>query len=82
MSGPGKRADHTDKGMRLLRRPCADFTLWALSEIFTHMDLARLCDLNVDKRLPAFNIESWDKPAQPPGELSRSVCSGSCLGRR
>ncbi|KAF8553500.1 hypothetical protein OG21DRAFT_1597694 [Imleria badia] len=48
-----------------------DFTLWALSEIFTHMDLARLCDLNVDKRLPAFNIESWDRPAQPPGELSR-----------
>ncbi|KAF8452404.1 hypothetical protein L210DRAFT_2031624 [Boletus edulis BED1] len=48
-----------------------DFTLWALSEIFTHMDLARLCDLNVDKRLPAFNIEPWDRPAQPPGELSR-----------
>ena len=52
---------------------CPDFTLWALSEIFTHMDLARLCDLNVDKRLPAFNIESWDRPAQPPGELSRSA---------
>ncbi|KAG9313733.1 hypothetical protein JVU11DRAFT_6087 [Chiua virens] len=48
-----------------------DFTLWALSEIFTHMDLARLCDLNVDKRLPAFNIEPWDRPAQPPGEVSR-----------
>ncbi|KAN0094833.1 hypothetical protein V8E55_003120 [Tylopilus felleus] len=48
-----------------------DFTMWALSEIFTHMDLARLCDLNVDKRLPAFNIESWERPAQPPGDLSR-----------
>ncbi|KAG8215977.1 hypothetical protein J3R82DRAFT_7960 [Butyriboletus roseoflavus] len=48
-----------------------DFTLWVLSEIFTHMDLARLCDLNVDKRLPAFDIEPWDRPTQPPGELSR-----------
>ncbi|KAH0831081.1 hypothetical protein J3R83DRAFT_13627 [Lanmaoa asiatica] len=48
-----------------------DFTLWALSEIFTHMDLARLCDLNVDKRLPAFSIEPWDRPTQPPGELSQ-----------
>ncbi|KAF8839694.1 hypothetical protein BDN67DRAFT_737341 [Paxillus ammoniavirescens] len=49
----------------------ADYTLWALSEIFTHMDLARLCDLNVDKRLPAFNIEPWAGLAQSPGELSR-----------
>lgn len=53
---------------------CLDYTMWALSEIFTHMDLARLCDLNVDKRLPAFSIEPWDKLAQPPGELSRSAC--------
>ncbi|KAF9242275.1 hypothetical protein BU15DRAFT_44007 [Melanogaster broomeanus] len=50
----------------------SDYTLWALSEIFTHMDLARLCDLNVDKRLPAFNIERWTGLSQSPGELSRS----------
>ncbi|KAI6015277.1 hypothetical protein F5J12DRAFT_524359 [Pisolithus orientalis] len=49
----------------------ADFTLWALSEIFTHMDLARLCDLNVDKHLCAFDIEPWTSLANPPGELSR-----------
>ncbi|KAH7882908.1 hypothetical protein F5I97DRAFT_1930528 [Phlebopus sp. FC_14] len=48
-----------------------DYTLWALSEIFTHMDLARLCDLNVDKHLPAFNIEPWASLVHPPGELSR-----------
>lgn len=45
------------------------------------MDLARLCDLNVDKRLPAFNIEPWDRPAQPPGELSRSACVASRFRR-
>ncbi|KAL4076724.1 hypothetical protein V8B97DRAFT_2022016 [Scleroderma yunnanense] len=49
----------------------SDYTLWALSEIFTHMDLARLCDLNVDKHLPAFNIEPWASLVHPPGELSR-----------
>ncbi|KAI6014460.1 hypothetical protein PISMIDRAFT_26984 [Pisolithus microcarpus 441] len=48
-----------------------DFTLWALSEIFTHMDLARLCDLNVDKHLCAFNIEPWTSLTNPLGELSR-----------
>ncbi|KAI6165217.1 hypothetical protein EDD17DRAFT_1556658 [Pisolithus thermaeus] len=48
-----------------------DFTLWALSEIFTHMDLARLCDLNVDKHLCAFNIEPWTSLMNPLGELSR-----------
>ncbi|KAF9224715.1 hypothetical protein BS17DRAFT_751550 [Gyrodon lividus] len=48
-----------------------DYTLWALSEIFTHMDLARLCDLNVDKRLAAFNIEPWAGLSRSPGELSR-----------
>ncbi|KIJ59889.1 hypothetical protein HYDPIDRAFT_99805 [Hydnomerulius pinastri MD-312] len=50
----------------------SDYTLWALSEIFTYMDLALLCELNVDKNLPAFNIEPWTSLAQPPGEVSRS----------
>lgn len=49
-----------------------DYTLWALSEIFTHMDFARLCDLNVDKHLPAFDIEPWISLVNLPGELSRS----------
>lgn len=48
-----------------------DYTLWALSEIFTHMDLARLCDLNVDKHLTAFDIEPWTSLVNPPGDLSR-----------
>jgi len=36
------------------------------------MDLARLCDLNVDKHLTAFDIEPWTSLVNPPGDLSRS----------
>ncbi|EGN92156.1 hypothetical protein SERLA73DRAFT_117693 [Serpula lacrymans var. lacrymans S7.3] len=47
--------------------------LWLLLEIFVHMDLAQLSDLNIDSSLGAFEAEPWLSLAERPGDLSNSA---------
>ena len=44
--------------------------VWSMLEIYTHMDVARLCELNADSSLRAFNTDPWANPAERPGDVS------------
>ena len=44
--------------------------VWSMLEIYTHMDVARLCELNADSSLRAFNTDPWANPAERPGDIS------------
>ncbi|KAH7912508.1 hypothetical protein BJ138DRAFT_1004302 [Hygrophoropsis aurantiaca] len=47
--------------------------LWTLVEIYAHMDLAQLPELNIDGALRIFDAERWSTLAEQPGELSHSM---------
>lgn len=46
------------------------YQVWTMMELFANMDLARMSELNVDASMNAFVAESWENPADRPGDAT------------
>ncbi|KAL1939454.1 hypothetical protein VTO73DRAFT_10010 [Trametes versicolor] len=46
------------------------YQVWTMMELFANMDLARMSELSVDAAMNAFIAESWNNPADRPGDAS------------